>query len=94
MRTISRASQFRSDFKKMIRVPRYRGFETTLREIVECFLHEQSLPVRFQDHALKGDWIGCRECHIRPDLLLIYRVDSEDSITLLRIGTHSNLFRK
>jgi mRNA interferase YafQ len=75
----------------MLRNPRYRGFEQTLTEIVSLFLLGEPLPDRLHDHALVGEWTGCRECHLRPDLLLVYREDS-DKLTLMRLGTHSDLF--
>ena len=90
---ISKSSQFRSDFKKMLRVPRYRDFAGSMQIVVDCLLANEPLPGRFQDHSLQGSWVGCRECHLRPDLLLVYRLDDEENITLMRLGTHSELFR-
>lgn len=53
----------------------------------------QPLPDKNRDHALTGDYIGFRECHIRPDWLPVYRVDGEDLILFLfRTGSHTNLF--
>lgn len=48
-------------------------------------------PKRLKDHALSGDWKDHRECHLKPDLLLIYRI-TDDGITLVRLGSHSELF--
>ena len=53
---------------------------------------DQSLPAANRDHALSGDWTACRECHIRPDLLLIYRKMDADTLELVRLGSHSDLF--
>ena len=51
------------------------------------------MPDRNRDHALTGDYIGFRECHIRPDWLLVYRVDGDAlELFLFRTGTHSDLF--
>ncbi|ENY1010430.1 type II toxin-antitoxin system YafQ family toxin [Pseudomonas aeruginosa] len=45
-----------------------------------------------RDHDLSGDWAGYRECHIKPDLLLIYRKSDADTLRLARLGSHSELF--
>ena len=51
-----------------------------------------ALPARNRDHALTGDWKGCRECHIEPDWLLVYRIEENDLILLLmRTGTHADV---
>lgn len=55
----------------------------------------EPLPEKNRDHALTGDWIGHRECHIQPDWLLIYRIeDNVLVLTLARTGSHSDLFNK
>ncbi|MGD1641148.1 type II toxin-antitoxin system YafQ family toxin [Klebsiella pneumoniae] len=48
--------------------------------------------LRYRDHDLSGDWAGYRECHIKPDLLLIYRKSDADTLRLARLGSHSELF--
>ena len=51
------------------------------------------LPPEYRDHALSGDYIGCRECHIAPDWLLVYEVMERDLLLyLMRTGTHSDIF--
>ena len=53
----------------------------------------EALPEKNKDHALLGNYEGCRECHITPDWLLVYEIDNEDLILYLtRTGTHSDLF--
>jgi addiction module toxin, relE/stbE family len=60
---------------------------------VDQLAAQQPLPEKNRDHDLTGDYIGFRECHIRPDWLLIYRVDGEQlMLFLFRTGTHSDLF--
>jgi mRNA interferase YafQ len=49
------------------------------------------LPRRYFDHALSGEWQDCRDCHIKPDLILIYRKPDETSLELVRLGSHSEL---
>ena len=57
--------------------------------------HVGNCSQRNRDHALTGDWIGHRECHIQPDWLLIYRIeDNVLVLTLARTGSHSDLFNK
>lgn len=64
-----------------------------LNTIVEQLAAGQTLPERNRDHALTGDYIGFRECHIRPDWLLVYRVDGDAlELFLFRTGTHTDLF--
>jgi mRNA interferase YafQ len=60
--------------------------------VVELLLSGQVLPEKNRDHALSGDWVGYRECHIKPDLLLIYRKPDADTLRLARLGSHSELF--
>ena len=55
----------------------------------------ESLPEDYRDCNLSGNWSGFRECHIQPDLLLIYRIDDDILVlTLTRAETHNDLFRK
>lgn len=53
---------------------------------------DQALEPRFRDHSLTGSWVDYRECHIKPDLLLIYRKFGTDILRLVRLGSHSDLF--
>jgi mRNA interferase YafQ len=53
---------------------------------------DQDLAHLYRDHALVGDWSGYRECHLKPDLLLIYRKPNVETIRLARLGSHSDLF--
>jgi len=52
---------------------------------------DESLPARFRDHALTGDWVGYPECHLKPDLLLIYDKPDDKTLVLRRLGSHSDL---
>lgn len=81
-------------FKKDLKLAAKRGFDLSLLEsIVDQLAAQQPLPEKNRDHDLTGDYIGFRECHIRPDWLLIYRVDGEQlMLFLFRTGTHSDLF--
>lgn len=83
-----------SKFKKEYKLAIKRGLDINLLDdTIRILASGQSLPEKYKDHPLSGNWNGYRECHIEPDWLLIYRI--EDSIlvlTLTRTGTHSDLF--
>ena len=90
--TVKTTSQLKKDFKLAMK----RGLNIDLLETVIATLAlGEPLPDKNKDHALTGNWIGHRECHILPDWLLIYRIEEEVLIlTLARSGTHSDLFGK
>lgn len=82
--------QFRKDYKRMIK----RGCKRELIErVIETLLEEKPLDIKHRDHELRGDYVGFRECHIQPDWLLVYKVDTGRLIlTASRTGTHADLF--
>lgn len=63
-----------------------------LKPVLVALATDQPLDVRYRDHDLSSDWAGYRECHIKPDLLLIYRKSDADTLRLARLGSHSELF--
>ena len=73
-----------------------RGLKIKLLEdVIAALAMGETLPEKNKDHALTGDWVGHRECHIQPDWLLVYRVEDDVLVlTLSRTGTHSDLFGK
>ena len=81
-------------FKKDLKLAAKRGLDLAeLETVVNRLAAQQPLPDKNRDHTLTGDYIGFRECHIRPDWLLIYRVDGEDLVLFLfRTGSHTDLF--
>lgn len=65
---------------------------TLLETVVELLLDGQTLPEKYKDHQLTGNWKGYRECHIEPDWLLVYKIyESKLILSLVRTGTHSDL---
>lgn len=60
--------------------------------VIALLKYDISLPVQYRDHALHGNWEGSRECHIRPDLLLIYTYTADNWLILERLGSHSEIF--
>lgn len=92
MRTIDRSSAFKRDYKREAR-GRYRTtLDDALKPVLLALATDQPLDARSRDHDLSGDWAGYRECHIKPDLLLIYRKSNSDILRLARLGSHSKLF--
>lgn len=83
-------------FKKDLKLAQNRGFDCSLlNEVVDLLANEVPLPEKYRDHDLIGNFSGFRECHIKPNWLLIYKVEKEDLLLMLfRTGTHSDLFRK
>lgn len=87
---IKPTSKFQKDLKKVQK----RGYDISLlSEILKKLSNGEQLSAKNKDHDLKGDYIGCRECHITPDWLLIYKISGDNLILYLtRTGTHSDLF--
>lgn len=93
MRAIERSSAFKRDYKRVKATPRHsKDLDSLVSMLVASLLVDQALPESNRDHALSGDWVGYRECHIKPDLLLIYRKPDADTLRLARLGSHSELF--
>lgn len=90
MLTIKYETTFKKDFKRIIK----RGYNISLMEqVIEMLANEKPLPREYKDHQLTGEYSDCRECHITPDWLLIYRIDDNELVlALTRTGTHSDLF--
>ncbi len=88
MRTIRRDTQFKRDVKLMQK--RRKDMEK-LKEIINLLADAKPLHESHSDHCLKGTLKDCRECHIEPDWLLIYRIEGSE-LCLVRTGTHSDLF--
>ncbi len=92
MRTIERSAAFKRDYKRAKATPRHRqDVGSLVSAVVTLLSSDHSLPVNSRDHPLSGDWMGYRECHIKPDLLLIYRKADSDTLRLVRLGSHSEL---
>ena len=92
MREIDYSSQFERDYKREKKSPHNKNLDSILEELINFLCADVLLPKKFRDHALKGDYLGTRECHVKPDLLLIYYKTDETLLTLVRLGSHSELF--
>ena len=92
MRRIERATAFKRDYRRVKAKSRYPDLDARLTALLELLVNDRPLPPRNRDHALSGNWSGYRDCHLWPDLLLIYAKPSPDLLRLVRIGSHSDLF--
>jgi mRNA interferase YafQ len=72
--------------------PRHKNIETLLEEILGLLLSDRDLFEKHSDHGLAGEWRDHRECHLKPDLLLIYAKPDAETLRLVRLGSHSELF--
>ncbi len=88
MRSIRRDTQFNRDVK---RASKRNKDINKLKKIINLLVTAEKLPPESRDHQLKGTLKDCRECHIEPDWLLIYRIEGSE-LCLVRTGTHSDLF--
>jgi mRNA interferase YafQ len=91
MRTIRRTHQFKRDYKREARGRRRTTLEGELLAVVAMLIADTPPPARNHDHALSGNWRDHRDCHIRPDLVLIYRLPGAGTLELVRLGSHSSL---
>ena len=94
MRRIDWTRQFKRDYKRAQSSPRYRNdLETLLPAVLDRLVADRALDPKYKDHALTGEIAGFRECHLRPDWLLVYaKAEDPSSLKLMRLGTHSELF--
>jgi mRNA interferase YafQ len=91
MRTIRYAGRFKRDYKRE-KGGRHRGtLDAELSEIVRLLAADIPLARRHFDHPLSGEWKDHRDCHVRPDLILIYRKPDKKNLDLVRLGSHSEL---
>lgn len=89
MRTIERATRFKKDFKRELEAD--PELAEKLTPVLKLLAEDATLPQNLSDHPLQGEWKGFRDCHIKPDLVLIY-AKSEGVLSLARLGSHSVLF--
>ena len=79
-------------FKRDVKLCQKRNKDMTkLRNLMSLLIEEEQLPSEYQDHPLKGNWAHHRDSHIKPDWLLIYKIDGKD-LYFVRTGTHSDIF--
>lgn len=91
MRTIEWTSQFKRDYKREGKGQHRATLDVDLFPVVDALANEQLLEPRYRDHSLTGEWKDHRDCHIKPDLVLIYQKPNDDTMRLVRLGSHSKL---
>jgi mRNA interferase YafQ len=89
MRTLERTTRFKRDYRREKKTD--PALDDALLPLLDLLLSDAELPERLSDHPLSGEWKGFRDCHVRPDLLLIY-AKAKGVLRLVRLGSHSELF--
>lgn len=87
--TIIFTTQFKRDYKK---IKKQKKELHKLKILIEKLVSGEKLELKYKDHQLTGEFKGCRDCHIEPDWLLIYK-KTADALILERTGSHSELFK-
>jgi mRNA interferase YafQ len=91
MRKIEQSGQFKRDLKREGKGPHRQILQREFVAIVAKLAADEPLEPRHRDHALTGDWRGHRDCHVKPDLVLIYRKPDGATLQLVRLGSHAEL---
>jgi mRNA interferase YafQ len=91
MRTIDPTGRFKRDLRRELKGRYRRVLADELDELLALFAADEPLAARHRDHALTGDWKDHRDCHVKPDLVLIYRKPHDETLQLVRLGSHAEL---
>jgi mRNA interferase YafQ len=91
MRTIKRTSRFKKDYKREAKGQHRATLDADLLAAVSLLAADIPLTEKFRDHPLSGEWTDHRDCHLKPDLVLIYRLPDAQRLELVRLGSHSEL---
>jgi mRNA interferase YafQ len=91
MRAIERTTRFKRDYKREAKGRHRATVASDLVAVLQLLATDTPLEPRYRDHALTGDWGDHRDCHVRPDLVLIYQKPDDDTLRLVRFGSHSEL---
>lgn len=91
MRTIERTRQFKRDYKRELKGAHRKTLAKDLIAAIQVLAADKKLPLSYFDHSLIGEWRDHRDCHIKPDLVLIYRKPDDQTLQLVRLGSHSEL---
>ncbi|WP_237388426.1 type II toxin-antitoxin system YafQ family toxin [Xenorhabdus sp. Sc-CR9] len=91
MRTTEYTSQFKRDYKREKKGRHSATLDTDLQSVLSALLVDMPLEPRHRDHPLSGNWTGFRDCHVKPDLVLIYEKPDDVRLTLVRLGSHAEL---
>lgn len=91
MRGIERTGQFKRDYKRESKGQHRLVLDESLVAVIRLLIADKPLPAKYRDHSLSGDWADHRDLHIKPDLVLIYRLPNTNTLQLVRMGSHSEL---
>lgn len=92
MRRIEHTNAFRRDFKREKAGRHRQKLDTLVADAVALLAADEPMPPAYRDHPLSGSWNDHRDCHLKPDLVLIYRKPNKETLQLVRLGSHSELF--
>ena len=92
MRSVKYTTRFNKDVRREGKSPNNKDLPTKLQVIIDLLAEDKDLPANLHDHLLVGEFVGMRELHVKPDLLLIYRKIEDVSIEMIRLGSHSEIF--
>ena len=91
MREIERTTQFKRDYKREAKGRHRHSLDASLAAVLDPLMNDDLLAASYRDHALTGAWSGYRDCHVRPDLVLIYEKPDDATLRLVRLGSHGKL---
>ncbi len=91
MRRIEQSARFKRDRRRESKGRHRAELNALLTEALQHLVYDLPLGEQYRDHALAGNWNDHRDCHLKPDLILIYRKIDDDVLQLVRLGSHSKL---
>ena len=91
MRTIDPTGRFKRDLKRELKGRHRQDIAEELDGLIALLAADLPIPTRLRDHALTGEWKDHRDCHVKPDLVLIYRKPDDNTLQLVRLGSHAEL---
>ena len=91
MRVVKQTSQFKRDLKREAKGLHRTVLAQNFTELVRMLACDEPLAEKYRDHALAGEWNDHRDCHIKPDLVLIYKKIDDAELQLVRLGSHSEI---
>ena len=91
MRTTERTTQFKRDYKRESKGRHRVALDAALGPVIDALANDRPLDARHRDHRLAGEWADHRDCHVKPDLVLIYQKPDDETLLLVRLGSHAEL---
>ena len=92
MRTIRETKSFSKDLKRVRKDSFHQNIDFLLAQVLTLLINDLPLPAKLRDHALKGKFHNLRDCHLKPNLILLYRKIGSQFLELIRLGSHSEIF--